>query len=65
VVRGGTIWWVGILRRGALIAAMEGVTVEDVVDVDVTEPAVCLCVMGMMPIFDDRTGTRARSDGVV
>lgn len=65
-VREGTLWWAGILWMGVLRAAV-GVMVEvvAVVVVDVAEPAVCVCVEGLMPIFEDSTGTRARSDGVV
>lgn len=63
-VRGGTTWWVGILRREVLRVAVGEVMVEVLV-VDVAEPAVCAYVMGLMPIFEDRTGTRARSDGAV
>ena len=65
--RGGTPWWFGTLQRGVLRVAVGGVIVEAVVVVDVAEPAVCVCVcvVDLMPIFEDRTGTRARSDGVV
>ena len=41
------------------------IMVEIVIVVDEAEPAACVCVVDLMPIFEDRMGTRARSDGVV
>lgn len=69
-VRGGTSLCVDVLRRGMLRAAIGGIMVEVVVVVvvvvvGVVEPVVCVCVVALMPIFEDRTGTRARNDGVV